>query len=156
LAVISIAQHHGYPTPLLDWSESPYIAAYFAVREFAEDVSPRVYCLNRLQVLASVDQVTDIGDPRPTLTVLKPKPFMNPRALPQQAVTTFTNVDDIENFLVFKASGNRSLFVRHFDFDAKERASILDELEWMGITDSVLFPSMDGSFRTLARRKFPR
>lgn len=36
-------RHHGYPSPLLDWTESPYIAAYFAMCETPLEENVAVY-----------------------------------------------------------------------------------------------------------------
>jgi hypothetical protein len=46
---LSVMQHHGAPTRLLDFTYSVYIAAYFAVERASDDCA--VWCINRDWVL---------------------------------------------------------------------------------------------------------
>lgn len=159
-AFFNLVQHHGYPTPLLDWSHSPYVAAFFAFRNYPirheGDDKVRIYVFNERAWRHHYDQVQNLDPAFLHLSIMEFIAIDNPRLVPQQSVTTVTNIDDIEAY-VQKCEINKGLrFLEAIDIPARDRDEAMRDLRFMGITAGSMFPSIDGMCEELRERNFDR
>jgi FRG domain len=64
-------RHNGFPSPLLDWSKSPHIGAYFAFSHARPDVNVALYCYrerpNRFKVVGIKEPIIVSIGPNTTL-----------------------------------------------------------------------------------------
>ncbi|MDT9597917.1 FRG domain-containing protein [Sphingosinicella rhizophila] len=158
-AIWSILQHHGYPTPLLDWTLSPFVAAYFAFQdlEFSEEVSPRIHIFDQAEWNKRYGLRAFIADPSPPqLVVMESYAIGNPRSGPQQALSIVTNIADVEAFVREREEADGQNYLTVCDLPANDKPRIIRELELMGITYGSLFPGLDGICRDMRDRNFTR
>jgi hypothetical protein len=149
---LAYLQHNGFPTPLLDWTLSPYIAAYFAFSEI-NDIEPQtddvsIFVFDHPSWVSSWKQTYDYFVADPHVTILKPKAMGNLRQLNQQGLLyTFTNVDDIQQHITLHEKAKRQIYLSKYRLSVKERPIAMVELEAMGINAFTLFGKADGICR---------
>ncbi|MFZ5961986.1 FRG domain-containing protein [Thalassococcus sp. BH17M4-6] len=155
-AFMNLAQHHGFPTPLLDWTYSPYIAAYFAysgVTDKHTGAIVRIYAFDIDTYTEKFPQHQTLTFMRPHFSFLEALSIENDRAIPQQGLLSLTNLENIEEFIEYQErSGNR--YLHAFDLPVEEKDKALSDLRLMGITKSTLFPGLDSICEELRHRYF--
>ena len=157
-AFIHLLQHHGFPTPLLDWSESPFIAAFFAYqtrRSASDDQSAvRIYVFDKLYWQRGLKQLSSIQLMAPHVSIVEPLGIENDRAMPQQALSTVTNVDDVETYILQRSRELNHKFLYAIDLPYEDRLQALRDLAMMGITAGAMFPGLVGTCQEMTDRIF--
>lgn len=157
----TLGRHYGLTTPLLDWTKSPYVAAFFAFTEFLEQVSPGVTRAGSLDVKRVLSQnitgrvaiwsfMSERLSEEPGLPdgleIVQIRTDIGHRQRAQRGVFTRLTHDRytcLEDFVESLRPVEPPL--RQYLIPGWEAAKAVTELRMMNITSATLFPDLTGA-----------
>lgn len=147
-----LMQHHGAPTRLIDFTWSPYVAAFFALEKATETAA--VWALNpdAMENITSAEELPVETAHGKGTTLYYGEPFILSRRLVAQQGTFVVAraLDRPVDEIVLNHKHPESVLVKFLLPVAQIRAEGMKALYRMNITQATLFPGLDGLARSMA------
>lgn len=153
----AIAQHYGMPTRLIDWSRSPYVAAFMAF--YAALTEDRIKLGSRVAIWAIDVQLLGqlCGDEDSGFEIVKTRLVENDRVWRQSGL--FVEATGSENRLdkwIERATGKleneHSASMIKYTIPGDQAAEVLNDLILMGLTPATIYPDRDGAAKYVRLR----
>jgi hypothetical protein len=177
---LALAQHHGLPTRLLDWTFSPYVALHFVtdrLSRFGQDGV--IWCVDFIKVkerlpgrlkevlageganVFTADMLAEAAATLADFDRLAPEPFpvfFEPPSLDERIVNQFAlfSMMSSPTARLDEWLGRHPGLLRRVVVPAGLKWEVRDKLDQANITERVLFPGLDGLSRWLRRQYTPR
>lgn len=152
LETMALAQHHGIPTRLLDWSHNPYAAVYFAAASVFEECS-RGFTPERLAIW--VLDIERLGIYRDQVYLVRPPGSTTPNLAAQAGLFTVQyelgtrgeafKAMPLED--VFKVIPSSPLF--KLTVPARESLKLFEWCLRVGLTAATMYPGADGAAKAV-------
>jgi hypothetical protein len=168
---MALAQHYGVPTRMLDWSLDPYVAAYFAAKSAAENLTEPDGDLAVWAIAANLFQVNEILLRARAEVGRRPIEYVsvpwadNANARAQKAVFLVYRQFDIDPKADFEIKSYDNLLAGNLDdgllsspilyrltLPRSEAPELLRLLAFHGYDGATMFPSLEGAVKCMAER----
>ncbi len=174
--LLPVAQHHGLPTRLLDWTYSPLVAAHFAtedtscydrdgviwcldvtdfkpllpdpLRKKLEENDSNIFTVGMLEkVIPDFEKMGELSE-EPYALFFEPSSMID-RIVNQYAL--FSVVSD-PAVLLSDILKSRNIPCRKIIIPKETKLEIRDKLDYINISERMIYPGLDGICRWITRR----